>query len=221
MGPRRSPRHRAKRRPRHLAVPQGLPIVATNNVHYATPAERPLATVLGAVRARRALHDLDGWTPACGDRPPALGSRAGAPVRPLAGGGRDSRRARPGVCFRPQARRSRPPRLPRPGRPHRADLARRAGAPGRSRALRPSARLRARPGRLGATRPRARRHRGSRISPATSSSCGTSSSSAVATTSTARGGGPPPTPLCASPSASRARRGRARPAIRAVPVPRA
>jgi error-prone DNA polymerase len=47
----------------HLAVTAGLPIVATNNVHYATPAERPLATVLGAVRARRSLPDLVGWTP--------------------------------------------------------------------------------------------------------------------------------------------------------------
>jgi error-prone DNA polymerase len=47
----------------HLAVAAGLPIVATNNVHYATPAERPLATVLGAVRARRSLDELEGWTP--------------------------------------------------------------------------------------------------------------------------------------------------------------
>ena len=47
----------------HLAVDSGLPIVATNNVHYATPADRPLATVLGAIRARRALPELEGWTP--------------------------------------------------------------------------------------------------------------------------------------------------------------
>jgi error-prone DNA polymerase len=47
----------------HLAVAASLPIVATNNVHYATPDARPLATVLGAVRARRALPDLEGWTP--------------------------------------------------------------------------------------------------------------------------------------------------------------
>ena len=47
----------------HLAVAATLPIVATNNVHYATPDARPLATVLSAVRARRALQDLEGWTP--------------------------------------------------------------------------------------------------------------------------------------------------------------
>ncbi|MFZ0667465.1 MAG: error-prone DNA polymerase, partial [Acidimicrobiales bacterium] len=46
-----------------LAVRAGLPIVATNNVHYATPQARPLATVLGAIRARQSLPDLVGWTP--------------------------------------------------------------------------------------------------------------------------------------------------------------
>ena len=37
--------------------------VATNNVHYATPARRPLATALAAVRARRSLDELDPWLP--------------------------------------------------------------------------------------------------------------------------------------------------------------
>jgi error-prone DNA polymerase len=46
-----------------LAVEAGLPVVATNNVHYATPARRPLATALAAVRARRSLDDVDGWLP--------------------------------------------------------------------------------------------------------------------------------------------------------------
>ena len=49
-----------------LAVRAGLPLVATNNVHYATPARRRLATALAAVRARRSLDDLDGWLPAGG-----------------------------------------------------------------------------------------------------------------------------------------------------------
>ena len=47
-----------------LATAAGLPILATNNVHYATPARRPLATALAAVRARRSLDELDGWLPA-------------------------------------------------------------------------------------------------------------------------------------------------------------
>jgi error-prone DNA polymerase len=38
--------------------------VATTNAHYATPADRPLATALAAVRARRSLDELDPWLPA-------------------------------------------------------------------------------------------------------------------------------------------------------------
>jgi error-prone DNA polymerase len=41
----------------------GVPVVATNGVHYATPGEYPLATALAAVRARRGLDDADGWLP--------------------------------------------------------------------------------------------------------------------------------------------------------------
>ncbi len=54
-----------------LAIERGVDPVATNNVHYATPARFPLATALAAVRARRTLDDLDGWLPAVGHRPPS------------------------------------------------------------------------------------------------------------------------------------------------------
>ena len=37
--------------------------VATNNVHYATPSQRKLATALAAVRSRRSLDDIDAWLP--------------------------------------------------------------------------------------------------------------------------------------------------------------
>jgi error-prone DNA polymerase len=47
-----------------LAARNGAGVVATNNVHYATPRERPLATALAAIRARRPLDALDGWLPA-------------------------------------------------------------------------------------------------------------------------------------------------------------
>ncbi|MGH9283653.1 MAG: PHP domain-containing protein, partial [Acidimicrobiales bacterium] len=47
-----------------LAAQAGVGIVATNNVHYATPAERPLATALAAIRARRPMDALDPWLPA-------------------------------------------------------------------------------------------------------------------------------------------------------------
>ncbi len=47
-----------------LASSAGIGVVATNNVHYATPAQRRLATALAAVRARCSLDELDGWLPA-------------------------------------------------------------------------------------------------------------------------------------------------------------
>jgi error-prone DNA polymerase len=47
-----------------VAARVGVECVATNNVHYATPAERNLATALAAVRARRSLDELDPWLPA-------------------------------------------------------------------------------------------------------------------------------------------------------------
>ena len=47
-----------------VATSAGVDVVATNNVHYATPRQRPLATALAAVRARRSLDEIDGWLPA-------------------------------------------------------------------------------------------------------------------------------------------------------------
>ena len=46
-----------------IAARAGVDVVATNNVHYATSAQRPLATALAAIRARRSLDELDGWLP--------------------------------------------------------------------------------------------------------------------------------------------------------------
>ncbi len=48
-----------------LAIRAGVDVVATTNAHYASPARRPLATAMAAVRARRSLDELDGWLPAC------------------------------------------------------------------------------------------------------------------------------------------------------------
>src|SRR5690606_3755672 len=55
-----------------LAEDHGLPVVATNNVHYATPADYRLATAMAAVRARRDLASMDGWLP-----PPTAFLRSG------------------------------------------------------------------------------------------------------------------------------------------------
>ncbi len=47
-----------------VAMAADVDVVATNNVHYATPSRRPLATALAAVRAGRSLDEIDGWLPA-------------------------------------------------------------------------------------------------------------------------------------------------------------
>src|SRR6476661_9122262 len=47
-----------------LAADAGLPTVATNNVHYATPERHRLSDAMAAVRARRSLSEMAGWLPA-------------------------------------------------------------------------------------------------------------------------------------------------------------
>jgi error-prone DNA polymerase len=49
-----------------LARNKRLPVVATGNVHYASPDQHRLAAAVAAVRARRSLDDLDGWLPSSG-----------------------------------------------------------------------------------------------------------------------------------------------------------
>lgn len=49
-----------------LASRLHLPVLATNNVHFAAPQQHRLAAALSAVRARRSLDDMDGWLPASG-----------------------------------------------------------------------------------------------------------------------------------------------------------
>jgi error-prone DNA polymerase len=45
-----------------LAIAAGVDVVATNNVHYATPTSYRLASTLAAVRARRSVDEMEGWT---------------------------------------------------------------------------------------------------------------------------------------------------------------
>src|SRR5690606_13158705 len=49
-----------------LARSRRVPVVATNNVHFAAPDGQTLAAALAAVRARRSLDEIDGWLPAAG-----------------------------------------------------------------------------------------------------------------------------------------------------------
>jgi error-prone DNA polymerase len=46
------------------ALRTNVEVIATNNVHYATPARRPLAHALAAIRSCRSLDEIDGWLPA-------------------------------------------------------------------------------------------------------------------------------------------------------------
>ncbi len=55
-----------------LAAESRVPLVATNNVHYATPDQYRLASAMAAVRGRRSLADMDGWLP-----PPVAHLRSG------------------------------------------------------------------------------------------------------------------------------------------------
>ncbi len=145
-----------------LAVEWGVDAVATNNVHYATPAGFRLATTLAAVRARRPLAELEGWLPP-------------APVACLRSAAEQSRRfARwPGVVERAaelgracafDLRLVAPklPDFPVPGGNGRAGLPVPAGGRGRDGALRTTG------GRAGARGmeadpPRARRDRPARL----------------------------------------------------------
>ena len=47
-----------------LAAAAVVAVVATNDVRYATPTQRRLATALAAVKSRRGLDDEEGWLPA-------------------------------------------------------------------------------------------------------------------------------------------------------------
>ena len=47
-----------------LAKDHHTPTVATNNVHYATPAQARTAAAMAAIRARKTLADMNGWLPA-------------------------------------------------------------------------------------------------------------------------------------------------------------
>ncbi|MDR0782804.1 MAG: error-prone DNA polymerase [Propionibacteriaceae bacterium] len=50
----------------YLAQEHHLPVIASGNVHYATPAQHPLAQAVAAIRANRSLDNLDGWLPGAG-----------------------------------------------------------------------------------------------------------------------------------------------------------
>ncbi len=60
-----------------IATQLHLPVVATGNVHYATPPEYRLAQALAAVRARRSIDEAESWMDVAG----AAHLRSGAEMR--------------------------------------------------------------------------------------------------------------------------------------------
>ena len=77
-----------------LAGQERLGVVATNNVHYATPADAKLSQVLAAIRARSSLDDMDGWLAASGTAYIRIGEEMALPAAPLPRRARADRRAR-------------------------------------------------------------------------------------------------------------------------------
>ena len=117
VGPRRAARLGPQRRPgRAGGARPASTCVATNNAHYARPAAAPAAhragRGAGPPQPRRARPLAAG----AASRPPALGRRAGPPLRPLPRRGGGGGRARPGVRLRPGPRRPRPAAVPVPDR---------------------------------------------------------------------------------------------------------
>ncbi len=47
-----------------MAAERRLPVLVSNNVHYAVPQRQQLAAAVAAVRSNRGLDELDGWLPA-------------------------------------------------------------------------------------------------------------------------------------------------------------
>ena len=180
----------------------GVECIATNNVHYAAPAQRKLATAIAAVRVAPQPRRARSVAARRGRRPPALGCRAGTPLRPLSRRGRAGRRDRPGSGVRPLAGGAQPAAVPVPhGRRPCHDRDAVPAPPGRGRRP-PSLRRASASARRGTRSTASSTSSSSSASPATSSSSGTSSSSAAATTSSAKAGGAPPTAPSATRSAS-------------------
>ena len=109
-----------------LALTENVMAIATNNVHYATPARRPLATALAAVRARRSLDEVDPWLPAASLAHLRSGAEQARHMA-LSRGGRGGSGAGSGDRIRPVARRAVPASLPVPRRARRDGIPAPAG----------------------------------------------------------------------------------------------
>ena len=121
-GPRRGravgPRRPARLRPQRRAVPVGPAPGRRADRHGQRPLRHPAAPAVGhglgrgAGPAQPRRHRR--LAPRRRRRPPALGERAGPPIRPLPGRGRGGGRAGPGLRVRPVPRRPNLPPYPCP-----------------------------------------------------------------------------------------------------------
>ena len=192
----------ATTRSARVATAAGVDVVATNNVHYATPAQRPLATALAAIRAASLARRDRRLAPRRTVRAPAQRGGAGCGGSPRWPGAVERTRRDRAARARSTCASPRPscPTTTCPTGHTDMTLAARAHRARRGRALPvdpPAARAGDAPDRVRARRdraarlprllPRARRHR--RVLP-------------HATTSTARGGGARPTARSVTRSAS-------------------
>ena len=105
-----------------LAVRAGVDVVATTNAHYATPARRPLATAMAAVRARRSLDELDPWLPACAGAHLRSGDEQARRFARWPGAVERAAELGPGLRLRPAAGGPAAPAVPVPRRPQRDGL---------------------------------------------------------------------------------------------------
>ena len=184
-----------------LAARQGLGVVATNNVHYATPARRPLATALAAVRARRSLDEIDPWLPASSAAHLRAGVEQERRFRRYPGAVELAATLGNECAFDLRLVAPELPPFPCPDGLTEMQFLRRLTEEGATRRYGPRGSERV-AGRVRARSTTSSTSSRRSASPATSSSCGTSSASARTTTSTARGGGARPTARSATPSAS-------------------
>ena len=139
-----------------LAARHDVACIASGNAHYATPAHRPLATALAAVRARRSLDELDPWLPAAGGAYLRSGAEMARRFARYPGAVERAAEIGQAAAFDLVTGRAVPPALPLPRRPHRDELPAGAGGEGGHPPLRPPGRH---PG-VADHRPRARGHRG-------------------------------------------------------------
>ena len=151
-----------------LAASTGTAVIATGNVHYATPRDARLAQALAAVRARRSLDEMDGWLAASGAAYLRSGAEMAHRLRRYPGVVERTMQLARDCAFDFERDRAQAARTSPSPASHTEATWLRALVAGKAPHRYGPPRRRARQGGLRADRPRAQGHRGPRDSPATS-----------------------------------------------------